>query len=155
MRKQKGIQPSIDILYRVVVSPVHWVFALILSPLIILMWRLENSDPVDVLGGGDQRSPSHLQWEHQHPQCRRSRWCLALPTKLLVVLSALAMLWCPQTVRGLPGKFHSYKIPYFLNLSPEVVGSILSHLLQGRCLGIVLHLNSVFTDNQGLNFHEC
>ena len=154
MRKQKGVQPSIDILYRVVVSPVHWVFALILSPLMILMWRLENSDPVDVLGG-DQRSPSHLQWERQHPQCRRSRWCLALPTKLLVVLSALEMLWCPQTVLGLPGKFHSYKIPYFLNLSPEVVGSILSHLLQGRCLGLVLHLNSVYTDNQGLNFHEC
>ena len=150
MRKQKGIQPSIDILYRVVVSPVHWVGALSLSPLMILMWRLENSDPVDVLGG-DQRSPSHLQWERQHPQCRRSRWCLALPTKLLVVLSALAMLWCPQTVRGLPGKFHSYKIPYFLNLSPEVVGSILSHLLQGRCLGLVHHLNSVYTDNQGWN----
>ena len=153
MRKQKGIQPSIDILYRVVVSPVQC--GLSLSPLMILMWRLENSDPVDVLGGGDQRSPFHLQWEHQHPQCRRSRWCLALPTKLLVVLSALAMLWCPQTVQGLSGKFHSYKIPYFLNLSPEVVGSILSHLLQGRCLGIVLHLNSVYTDNQGLNFHEC
>ena len=48
MRKQKSVQPSIDILYRVVVSPVHWVFALILSPLMILMWRLENSDPVDV-----------------------------------------------------------------------------------------------------------
>ena len=152
MRKQKGVQPSIDILYRVVVSPVHW--ALSLSPIMILMRRLENSDPVDVLGG-DQRSPFHLQWEHQHPQCRRSRWCLALPTKLLVVLSALAMLWCPQTVLGLPGEFHSYKIPYFLNLSPEVVGSILSHLLQGRCLGLALHLDSVYTDNQGLNFHEC
>ena len=145
MRKQKGIQPSIDILYRVVVSPVHW--ALSLSPIMILMWRLENSDPVDVLGG-DQRSPSHLQWERQHPQCRRSRWCLALPTKLLVVLSALAMLWCPQTVLGLPGnitlKHPEKSADDFAHLCPEVVDANFTQLVQSRCLGLVLHLKLVY-----------